>query len=73
MVANLRVLTGDVMSWCHCLSDSLKAIQAAPDLLKVDDQFVRRAMLYLQFLRQTDRLAQVERRLAEDSGAARGR
>ncbi len=65
LAANLGILSADLMGFAHGLAARVQA-DLARELPDPEGQqsFQRDAELYLKFLRQIDRLAQIERQLS---------
>jgi len=65
LAANLEVISGDLMLFAYRIRESVEANLAA-SLASADrcEQFTKQAEMYLRFVRQIDRLAQIERQLA---------
>src|SRR5687768_3005403 len=63
--ANLGLISGDLMLFAlrirEAMEENLSGLPATPEGLR---QFERQAETYLKFVRQIDRLAQIERQLA---------
>jgi hypothetical protein len=68
LAANLGTIAGDLMSFAHALGPLVQS-QLAQGAVSEETrrQFVANMELYLKVVRQTDRLAQIERQLGAAS------
>jgi hypothetical protein len=68
LAANLGVIAADLMGFAHGLAARVQeSLSRAATSSGGRQQFVQNADLYLKFVRQIDRLAQLERQLSRPS------
>jgi len=69
LVANLGVISGDLMSFAHGLAPALQSgIERGLTSAESHRGFTHLAEFYLKVVRQIDRLAQIERQLSAPAG-----
>jgi hypothetical protein len=68
LVANLRMIGGDLMKFVHILADQVqKQLTQGAMSEETRRRFLHDMDLYLKLVRQSDRLAQIERQLGSAS------
>jgi hypothetical protein len=73
LAANLGVISADLMVFAHGLAAAVQdKLARAPALTDQYRRLVQDAELYLKFVRQIDRLAQIQRQLSQDGAESGG-